>query len=42
MLAQMLHLIVNEDAFRRVANTWDMTDHRDADMDRRLPLRVAA
>lgn len=41
MLAQMLHLMVNEEEFRRVANTWDMQDHR-SNADRRLPLRAAA
>ena len=42
MLAQMLHLMVNEEEFRRVANTWDIADHRAGDVDRRLPLRAAA
>lgn len=42
MLAQMLHLMTNEEAFRQVANRWNIEDHRRGQEDRRLPLRVAA
>ena len=42
MLAQMLHLMVNEEEFRRVANIFNMADHRAGQVDRRLPLQAAA
>jgi hypothetical protein len=41
MLAQMLHLMVNEEGFRQVANKWDFADHRHTE-DRRLVLPRAA
>jgi hypothetical protein len=42
MLAQMLHLLCNEEQFRRIANRWDLRDMQGNQLDRRLPLTDGA
>jgi len=41
MLAQMLHLMCNEEGFRKVANRWELRDMR-GQLDRRRPLTEGA
>jgi len=42
MLAQMLHLMVNEEGFRKVANRWELRDMTGQQLDRRVPLTQGA
>jgi len=42
MLAQMLHLMVNEEGFRKVANRWELRDMTGQQLDRRRPLTQGA
>jgi hypothetical protein len=42
MLAQMLHLMVDEEGFRKVANRWELRDMTGQQLDRRRPLTDGA